>query len=289
MKNGYSVLIVDDEEDLRDMMTYQFKARGFEVYTACDGIEGLEKLKKVNPSLIILDINMPRMGGVEMYEKICDAEGKPSHPVLVLTARANVEELFKKLSIDGFISKPFEVDNLVAQVERIVGKYARTSTVNTPLMLQRLESVYIINDNAAEANAMAVALLNAGYRVAVASSGLTALDLLASAPPQLALVKMNLMDVSGDELVLRALHSPKTSNIKFVLFADQNTSVMGIVRQRLSQKTGILGIIDYTDTRTLVEEVDQIISKGWLSRKDENESLQKHYLKFVKTPYSKPQ
>ena len=66
MKPVYSVLIVDDEEDLRDMMMFQFKARGFEVFTASDGIEGLERLKSVSPSLIILDINMPRMGGIEM-------------------------------------------------------------------------------------------------------------------------------------------------------------------------------------------------------------------------------
>ena len=287
MKNGYRILIVDDEEDLRDMMTFQFEARGFEVVTASDGLEGLERLQTMSPSLIILDVNMPRMGGIEMYERICDPEGKPSHPVLILTARSNTEHLFKKLSIDGFMAKPFEVDELINEAEVIIRKYDR-KVPNKQSRPQLLESVYIVNDDEAESNAIAVAMLNAGYRVALASSGLSALELMAKAPPQLALVKLGLSDIPGDVLILRALHMAKTCEVKFILFETQDSRQIEIVRRRLSEKSGVLGIISYSRTEELVEGVTTVIAKGRLARHDDDESLRRHYVKFVKNPYLRP-
>ena len=65
------ILIIDDEIDLTQMMGFQFKAKGFEVQTAPDGLAGLECVASFKPDLIILDINMPRMGGIEFYSKIC--------------------------------------------------------------------------------------------------------------------------------------------------------------------------------------------------------------------------
>lgn len=116
------ILIIDDEADLTQMIGFQFTSKGFEVQTAGDGVEGLEKLKKFRPDLIILDMNMPRMGGIEFYSKICGPDGKPMYPVLVLTARANVQGLFKDLEIDGFMIKPFEIDQLITEVELIIKK-----------------------------------------------------------------------------------------------------------------------------------------------------------------------
>ncbi|MBF0485362.1 MAG: response regulator [Candidatus Omnitrophica bacterium] len=287
MKKGYSVLIVDDEEDLRDMMTFQFKARGFEVFTASNGIEGLERLKTISPSLIILDINMPRMGGIEMYERLCDAEGNPSHPVLILTARANTEQLFKRLAIDGFMSKPFEVDELINEAEIIVRKYDREAPKKKSRP-QLLETIYIANDDADESNAIALALLHSGYRVALASTGASALEILATAPPQLALVKLGLADIPGDVLVLRALHMAKTSDIKFVLFENRDPRHVEIVRRRLSEKSGVLGIIEYAKTEELVEAVAKVIEKGRMDDQQDYESFQRHYVKFVKNPYLSP-
>ena len=80
------ILAIDDEPDLLEMEKFQFEAKGYKVETANDGLEGLEKLKTIKPDLIILDLNMPRMGGVEFYQKICDEKNMPRYPVLILTA-----------------------------------------------------------------------------------------------------------------------------------------------------------------------------------------------------------
>jgi len=116
-----TILLVDDKPDLVNLMKYPLVDRGYNIETANDGMEALEKLKKISPSLIVLDMNMPRMGGLEFYNKISTGYGKSKFPVLVLTDRANLEETFRDIEVDGFMSKPFEIDDFVNEVERIIG------------------------------------------------------------------------------------------------------------------------------------------------------------------------
>ncbi len=116
------ILVIDDETDLAEMVSFQLKAKGYAVTMASNGVEGLKVLEKVNPDLIVLDINMPKMGGLEFYNKISTSHGKAKYPVLVLTARANLEETFKDIEVDGFMPKPFEIEKLIIEVDRIVSR-----------------------------------------------------------------------------------------------------------------------------------------------------------------------
>ena len=122
MNPSKKILIIDDEVDLTQMIGFQFKAKGFDVQTAGDGVEALGMVHTFKPDLIILDMNMPRMGGIEFYSKICGTNGRPLYPVLVLTARANVQNMFKDLDIDGFMIKPFDIEELVNEAETIIKK-----------------------------------------------------------------------------------------------------------------------------------------------------------------------
>ena len=67
-------------------------------------------------------MNMPQMGGMEFYQEICYGGSRPKYPVLVLTARANMEQLFKEINIDGFMVKPFEINDLFYEIETIIQK-----------------------------------------------------------------------------------------------------------------------------------------------------------------------
>jgi DNA-binding response OmpR family regulator len=117
-----TILLIDDEINLQTMVKITLQTKQYNVVLANNGLEGLEQLKTVKPDLIILDMNMPKMGGVEFYQKICDKNGRPQYPVLVLTARANMEQLFKQFNIDGFMAKPFEIDQLLNEVDTIIKK-----------------------------------------------------------------------------------------------------------------------------------------------------------------------
>jgi len=125
MTGSKTILLVDDDIDLQQLTKITLKTRGYIVETANNGLEALSQLETIKPALIILDMNMPKLGGLGFYQKICNSEGRPLYPVLVLTARANLEQLLVQMNIDGFMSKPFEIDELIRQVDAIIEKRSK--------------------------------------------------------------------------------------------------------------------------------------------------------------------
>src|SRR5580698_5227275 len=121
MKN--KILILEDEKDVARIYAKRLADKGYDPELAYNGLEGLKKLKEIKPDLILLDLNMPQMGGLEFYRHICDPQAKPKYPVLVLTGRADLESLFKNFHIDGFITKPFEAARLIHEIKIILNKH----------------------------------------------------------------------------------------------------------------------------------------------------------------------
>ncbi len=121
-KDTKRILIVDDEEDLVVMVSKALKYKGYEVITAYDGQEGLEKAKTQKPDLIILDLMLPRMHGY----KVCGLLKKDARyakiPVILFTAKAKAEdiELGKKVGADAYITKPYERDALLSKIEELI-------------------------------------------------------------------------------------------------------------------------------------------------------------------------
>ena len=230
--------------------------------TASDGIEGLSKLETIKPDLIILDLNMPRMGGVEFYQKISVDNMRPLYPVLVLTARANTEQLFKDLEVDGFMVKPFEVDDLIKEAGIIIQKRGRAVEATRKETKQVLHSVYLAESDPDEMNRIALVLLNAGYKVACAKSGAAAIELLSIDPPSLGLVRLGLSDIAGDVVVQRALRMAKTSGIKFLLYQKRDIQHLGAVRRQIGNKTGVIELVEYDSPVDLLHYVDETIRKG---------------------------
>lgn len=114
------ILILDDQTEIAELIANRLESAGYETSCSSDGIHGLKKLQDFNPDLIILDLNMPGMGGIEFYKNICDNHSRPRFPVLVLTGRTNMERLFKDLNVDGFMTKPFSDKPLLDEVTRIL-------------------------------------------------------------------------------------------------------------------------------------------------------------------------
>lgn len=108
------ILVVDDEKDIRKLLTDFFQLQGYQVYTARNGQEALDKIS-VNPDIILLDINMPQMDGLEVCRKIRD---KISCPILFLTARVEEEDRVNGLLSGGddYILKPFSLKELDARI-----------------------------------------------------------------------------------------------------------------------------------------------------------------------------
>jgi two-component system, chemotaxis family, chemotaxis protein CheY len=114
-----SVLIVEDDEDTRVILAQLLEHHGWEPHVASDGIEGLDALQRCRPSLIVLDIGLPRMDGVafrQAQRRMTD-QRLANVPVIVVSAMHNAQQYKHQLSAAEVFTKPFEADALVRAVE----------------------------------------------------------------------------------------------------------------------------------------------------------------------------
>jgi len=114
----FRILVVDDEERIKNFLKSKLKASGYEVLTASNGLEGLEQAQAQEPDLIVLDLLMPKMGGLEMLKEL---RGFSTVPVIILTAKgADAERITGlQLGADDYLPKPFNPDELVARIEAV--------------------------------------------------------------------------------------------------------------------------------------------------------------------------
>ena len=114
------ILIVDDEAGVRDLLGDALKMAGFETYLASDGLSALTLQRKHDPELMIIDINMPKMDGFELVERMRNTGIET--PVLMLSARGDRTDVTKGLRIgaDDYVKKPFGLEELVLRIQAIL-------------------------------------------------------------------------------------------------------------------------------------------------------------------------
>lgn len=115
------ILVVDDEPVVVELLKANFTEMGFQVIKASNGLEALEALKKDKPDVIITDLIMPYMDGIELIKKIKENPETTLVPIIVITAMAERETLLKavELGVDEFITKPFDRMILSARIKSI--------------------------------------------------------------------------------------------------------------------------------------------------------------------------
>ena len=118
MAEGRKILVVDDEQQLALALKIRLQSRGYEVTTAGDGQQALEAIEKDPPSLIILDVLMPVMDGYSCLREINTRFGRNKLPIIILTARDRMKDLFDLEGIEDYVIKPFDHEDLVARIER---------------------------------------------------------------------------------------------------------------------------------------------------------------------------
>ena len=124
------VLIVDDEEDILDLLQYNLRKEGFETALARNGREALAAARAEEPSLIILDIMMPEMDGIEACRRLRADAHLRTLPILMLTARTEEEQQVKGLDegADIYLSKPVSVPVLISQAKALLRTTRRSET-----------------------------------------------------------------------------------------------------------------------------------------------------------------
>lgn len=126
-----SILIVDDEPEIRRAVLGGLRAQGYEVRAASDGEEALRLASAATPDLVILDLMMPGMDGLEVCRRL---RAWSDVPILVLSARAQERQKVQALDegADDYLTKPFGMDELTARIRAALRRHRRTLPADTP-------------------------------------------------------------------------------------------------------------------------------------------------------------
>ncbi|GAI55832.1 unnamed protein product [marine sediment metagenome] len=117
------ILVVEDEHDIVEVIQMGLEKEGYEVDTAYDGVEALEKIKLNKPDLIVLDIMLPKLDGYSVNLKLKENPKTESIPVIVITGRVHLKELLQireEITVAAYLEKPFTLKLLVEKIKELL-------------------------------------------------------------------------------------------------------------------------------------------------------------------------
>jgi DNA-binding response OmpR family regulator len=124
MDAGTAILVADDDEDIRELVTFKLEAAGFEVVAVDNGLSALSAARERPPALVVLDVMMPGLSGIDVCRAL-RAEQTTAHlPIILLTARAQEGDVQAGFGAgaDDYVVKPFSPRELVSRVEAVLAR-----------------------------------------------------------------------------------------------------------------------------------------------------------------------
>jgi len=121
-----TLLLVEDEPDLLDLLSFNLERAGYRVETALTGEDGLEKARRLHPDLVLLDLNLPGIDGLEVCRSLRRAPELRDTPVIMLTARGEEQDIVRGLELgaDDYIAKPFSTPVVLARIKAVLRRAA---------------------------------------------------------------------------------------------------------------------------------------------------------------------
>lgn len=150
---GHTILLVDDEQDILDFLSYNLQKEGYKVFTASNGEEALKLVRQISPSLILLDIMMPKMDGIETCQLIRKDLQFEQPIIAFLTSRAEDYSQVAgfEAGADDYITKPIRPRLLVSKVSSLLRRLDRavepTENASSLLKINRDKYLVELNDN----------------------------------------------------------------------------------------------------------------------------------------------
>ena len=136
-----TILVVDDEQDLLDLIEYNLKKEDFDVLKAEDGLEGISLAREHSPHLVLLDIMMPKMDGLEVCDVMRNDSSLKDIPIIFLTARGDEKTEVEGLNKGGddYITKPISTTKLVSRIKAVLRRFEGTHEPEDKLTVHDLE------------------------------------------------------------------------------------------------------------------------------------------------------
>ncbi len=265
-----NILIVDDEPEIREVMGMMLSEHGYRIRTAADGIEALELIKEKAPDLILLDMNMPRMGGIVFYHNIASSyDGSPKYPVLVITGRAALEQVFKDFKIDGFIGKPFNFEDLLALIEKTMVKHygggikSDPPPEDLPKSKKKNPRILAIDDDSDRFHAIVISFMNAGYEVLNAKNNRIALHSATFEEPDAIFMKLKnpAPDSPESQLAAAIRQIEKAAAIPLVFYPAGTSPFFPSVIEYLTKTISNSRVMPAGDPDLLLREFEKILSE----------------------------
>jgi DNA-binding response OmpR family regulator len=113
------ILVVEDEPELRAVVTFILEEEGFQVAQAADGQQAVERASETRPALVVLDMGLPILSGEEVAAELARLYPEPP-PILVMSAAGAIAERARRIGAASFIAKPFDLDDLARAVRKIL-------------------------------------------------------------------------------------------------------------------------------------------------------------------------
>ncbi|MCS6304739.1 MAG: response regulator transcription factor [Nitrospira sp.] len=133
--NHKKILIVEDEQDILQLVKHYLEKEGFRPVTAMSGLEALKKVKEDKPDLVVLDLMLPEMDGLEVCKRLRSVPDTAMLPILMLTAKAEESDTIVGLELgaDDYVTKPFSPKALVARVKALLRRVERAPSAEPDL------------------------------------------------------------------------------------------------------------------------------------------------------------
>jgi DNA-binding NtrC family response regulator len=181
------ILVIDDERECCKLLADYLKKRGFELETAFDGISGLEKIKCALPDLVLCDISMPGLSGIEVLKRI--KEYNPHIIVIMLTGYGSMESALECLKLGAYdhIAKPVELEKLLILLKEALN-----------MDVKKLKyKILIIDDEPQLVESIAVRFKASGYTVQTAPDGVSGINKFKEEEPDLVILDIMMPGLSG--------------------------------------------------------------------------------------------
>jgi len=256
------ILIADDEQAIVLLISHCLKERGYEVVSASDGEAALERVKSWQPDLIILDVNMPKMSGIDFYHAIADLDsGSARIPVLMLTGRADLGPIFKDLQIAGFMEKPFEVEHLLDTIADIISRHYGAVEIQARSEPAPARKIMLIEDDDKDFNELVMFFLHAGYEVVREAADTDALFAVRAKMPDLILMRLaGAPPLKAETIIATRIRSAEeVKHIPLVLYhLDVQDYDSGTIA-KLQRDTGVTSILSCAHLVDILLLVDGIL------------------------------
>lgn len=192
----YKILLVDDETDILEFVSYNLKKEGYEVSTATNGKSAMEEVKKMNPHLIILDIMMPEMDGIETCEKIRSSNLGNQPLIAFLTARGESysQVVGFEAGADDYIIKPINPKVLKSRIKALLKRYPG-ETYSSPEDKKEISDDLIIDKER-------FVVINKGEELLLTKKEFDLLSLLASHPEKVFKREEIFQRIWGDDIIV---------------------------------------------------------------------------------------